>query len=365
MDFVEFLSASPEDRAGVFEETAARIGTVPSHVEKDFWVAWTLDLLFDPSRDGPRMLFKGGTSLSKGYDLIHRFSEDVDLTVFREDLGERFALERSEISDLSKTKRKEFVRDLRSACSDFVRSDLTDYITDEARAICRELGWPEHVLGVDAHTLDDPTVFVRYPSVTPGASMDDYVRPAVRLEAGARSATDAGRVERIAPYLASDLEAVGLRTCPVYTISPERTLWDKIMILNDDRVVHETTGRIRADGNRRSRHYYDFACLATAGMVDEGCSTTRWASECIEHYRTFWEPRAATKASLLDGAFDIVPNREMTECLREDYAAMSEMIFGTPPSFEDVLDAVHSYGDMVAEVVREAVHEPTAPAMTM
>ena len=361
MDFVEFLSASQEERAGVFEVTAARIGTVPAHVEKDFWVAWTLDQLFDPAREGPRMLFKGGTSLSKGYDLIRRFSEDVDLTVFREDLDERFAMDRSEISSLSKTKRKEFVRDLRCACTDFVRNDLTDFVRERARRLCAELGWPGDAVDVEVHTLDDPTVFVRYPTVDPNASMTDYVRPAVRLEAGARSATDAGRVERVAPYLADDLASDGLSTCPVYTISPERTLWDKIMILNDDRVVYETTGRIRADGNRRSRHYYDFACLADAGVVADACGTTRWASECIEHWRTFWEPRAATKASVVDGAFDIVPSDEMVVRLREDYAAMSEMIFGEPPSFDHVLEAIHRNAELVTQVVRDAAREPVGP----
>ena len=84
--FSEFLSASPEDRRDVFLGTARRLGTPEQNVEKDFWVTWTLDALFNGLPDGhPRLLFKGGTSLSKAYGLISRFSEDIDITVFRED----------------------------------------------------------------------------------------------------------------------------------------------------------------------------------------------------------------------------------------------------------------------------------------
>src|ERR1700690_3979155 len=87
--FSEFLAAQPEDRRDAFLGAAARLGTPEQNVEKDFWVTWTLDVLFNGLPAGhPRFLFKGGTSLSKGHGLISRFSEDIDITVFREDLGQ-------------------------------------------------------------------------------------------------------------------------------------------------------------------------------------------------------------------------------------------------------------------------------------
>ncbi|HTM82263.1 nucleotidyl transferase AbiEii/AbiGii toxin family protein [Asticcacaulis sp.] len=86
--FDEILRADGDARAGLFAEAAQRLGTAPQNIEKDFWVCWTLDALFNGLADGgPRLLFKGGTSLSKGFGLISRFSEDIDVTVFREDLG--------------------------------------------------------------------------------------------------------------------------------------------------------------------------------------------------------------------------------------------------------------------------------------
>lgn len=88
-DFLRVIAANPDDRRGLFLATANRLGTPLQNVEKDFWVSWVLDLLFNGRDAGePRLLFKGGTSLSKAYGLISRFSEDIDITVFREDIGQ-------------------------------------------------------------------------------------------------------------------------------------------------------------------------------------------------------------------------------------------------------------------------------------
>ena len=85
----EVIAASDRDRNALFAEAAARLGTAVQNVEKDFWVCWTLDALFNGMDAGsPRLLFKGGTSLSKAFGLIPRFSEDIDITVFREDIGQ-------------------------------------------------------------------------------------------------------------------------------------------------------------------------------------------------------------------------------------------------------------------------------------
>ena len=86
--FLPIIAASANDRRELFLATANRLGTPLQNVEKDFWVAWVLDLLFNGrSSDEPRLLFKGGTSLSKAYGLNSRFAEDIDITVFRKDIG--------------------------------------------------------------------------------------------------------------------------------------------------------------------------------------------------------------------------------------------------------------------------------------
>ena len=87
--FTEIITAPPGDRLNLFLSTAQRLGTPVQNIEKDFWVCWTLYALYHRLPTGsPRLLFRGETSLSKAYGLIRRFSEDIDVTVFRDDLGE-------------------------------------------------------------------------------------------------------------------------------------------------------------------------------------------------------------------------------------------------------------------------------------
>ena len=111
----QIIAATPRDRLDLFLATANRLGAPVGNVEKDFWVCWTLNALYGerPAR-GPRLLFKGGTSLSKAYGLIQRFSEDIDITVFRDDLGEPASVE--ELKALSNKRRRGRLDGIRDAC---------------------------------------------------------------------------------------------------------------------------------------------------------------------------------------------------------------------------------------------------------
>ncbi len=113
--FFDVIGASSQSREELYLSAANRLGTTVQNVEKDFWVCWTLDALFNGlALDGPRLLFKGGTSLSKGYGLIDRFSEDIDITVFREDIGEPATM--AELEALSGKKRVARLEAIKTAC---------------------------------------------------------------------------------------------------------------------------------------------------------------------------------------------------------------------------------------------------------
>src|ERR1700690_2129430 len=117
--YLEFLKAAPDDRRDVFLGAALRIGTPAQNVEKDFWVCWTLDALFNGLPAGPpRLLFKGGTSLSKAYSLISRFSEDIDITVFREDIGQN--IEVNDLQVLSGKKQRAHLETIKQACQSYI-----------------------------------------------------------------------------------------------------------------------------------------------------------------------------------------------------------------------------------------------------
>ena len=122
-DFLHIIAAKPENRHSLFLDTANRLDTPIQNIEKDFWVTWVLDLLFngrDPEE--PRLLFKGGTSLSKAYSLISRFSEDVDITVFREDIGQN--IEVSDLQGLSGKKQRVHLEAIKQACQSYINGSL-------------------------------------------------------------------------------------------------------------------------------------------------------------------------------------------------------------------------------------------------
>jgi hypothetical protein len=145
------LAAGTEARRDLFLATAQRIGTSAQNIEKDFWVCWTLDLLFNRITGGPRLLFKGGTSLSKGYALIERFSEDIDVTVFRQDLGE--AAEVAELAALSGKKRQARLDAIRAACRDYINGDLMPRLAELVSAELAAAGVAADAARVD-HRAD-------------------------------------------------------------------------------------------------------------------------------------------------------------------------------------------------------------------
>ena len=130
-DYAALIAASPGDRLDAFLTTANRLGAPVGNIEKDFWVCWTLDALYHQLPNGqPRLLFKGGTSLSKAYGLIERFSEDIDVTVFRDDLDAAASV--AELEALSNKKRRAKLDAIRDACR--------AYITGPLRELARGVG---------------------------------------------------------------------------------------------------------------------------------------------------------------------------------------------------------------------------------
>ena len=126
--FQTVLAASEKERRDLFIGAADRLRTNEQNIEKDFWVCWTLDALFNElEAGGPRLLFKGGTSLSKGYGLIERFSEDIDITVFREDIGQPATVE--ELEALSGKKRNNRLEAIKAACQEYIHGPMLEQLS--------------------------------------------------------------------------------------------------------------------------------------------------------------------------------------------------------------------------------------------
>ncbi|QDX26985.1 nucleotidyl transferase AbiEii/AbiGii toxin family protein [Sphingomonas suaedae] len=338
------LSADAETRAGLFAATAQRIGTTPQNVEKDFWVCWALDALFNGLPEGPRLLFKGGTSLSKGFGLIRRFSEDIDVTVFRDDLGEGYSVE--DLQGMTGKKREKALDAIREACEAFINGPLLDNLTRIAVEASARCGIAAGQLKITPGPKDRQTLLVQYPTAT---EYDVYIPKAVKIESGAKSALDPNSIRSIRPYLEQDAPGLDLGVPNVTVVDAERTFWDKIVILHGLRHWYESKGVLRGGGNRISRHYYDLHELMQAPLGAQAIADPALGAACVAHARMFFNRPAFDLASAVPPTFTLMPEGEMYDALRQDYGAMSGMIFGAAPSFEAVTESIADLEQRVNE----------------
>lgn len=351
--YIEIIAAKENDRRDLFATAATEAGTTVQNIEKDFWVCWTLDVLFHHLSEGsPRLLFKGGTSLSKAYGFISRFSEDIDVTVFRSDLGERASVD--DLEALSKKKRRKKLEAIKSACQQFIGDDLRAMLVKTAAQTMEAAGKDPNSLQVEIDLEDGErqSLLVRYPTVV-GAP--EYLKPWVKIESGAKSALDPNEPKRIKPYVASVARnGRALAIDGVTTIVPERTFLDKILILHGMTFYFDANGTLRGDG-RMSRHYYDAHRLLESDIGKTACVNDTLIEDCIRHARMFFHRSNTGLECAERGRFRLQPTKAMLDPLRRDYEAMSTMIFGGIPTFEAVLQSVEN---------AEAMLNSTSPGET-
>ncbi|MTJ93949.1 MAG: nucleotidyl transferase AbiEii/AbiGii toxin family protein [Desulfovibrio sp.] len=334
-EMIRIALAPDDDRRDLFLTTAQRLGTAPENIEKDFWVCWTLDALYNKAVIKPRLLFKGGTSLSKAWGLIERFSEDIDITVFRTDFdGAHFPTD-DELVELSRKKREAILEDIKATCQGFIAGPFHDALKNVADA---ELGGMSFRFEGDSDDPDGQSLLFHYPSAF-RVGGKEYVRRVVKIESGAKSALDPHRMATVTPYVADDVD-LDLDVTNVRAILPERTFWDKVVILHGQRRWFENRGSLYKDGQRLSRHYYDVYCMLMAGIGQDALGDLAMAEDCASHARLFFNRGPLDLESAVPGTFALVPSPDMVRSLEDDYGRMAGMIFGEAPPFEDIVDAI-------------------------
>lgn len=315
------------------------MGTVEQNVEKDFWVCWTLDALFNRVQGhGPRLLFKGGTSLSKGYGLIARFSEDIDITIFRDDIGQPATVE--ELNALSGKKRAARLDAIRTACQEFVNGQMHERfvaVLGEALEIAK-IDPARARVERDPEDADHQSLLLWYPTVsTDGAA---YIRRAVKIESGAKSALDPHAPRTVTPYVADDLPEQDFAIKNVTTVEPGRSFWDKVVILHGLRRWWDRRAELKGEGQRVSRHYYDVHKLLTSQHGKSFVGDQQMADDCVQHARMFFNRTDFDLASAVPGGFALLPHHGMLASLERDYEAMAGMIFGNVPTFGAIMESV-------------------------
>jgi predicted nucleotidyltransferase component of viral defense system len=321
-----FACLPPEDRKPFIGETAAQLGVADSIVEKDFWVCWTLKHLFG-LHELHRLLFRGGTSLSKAYGLIKRFSEDIDITIHREDLG--ICESRSQLRDMSRNARGRWLESLKRACEAYIAAELLPSVLEEFHSILDESVHP-WTLAVDP---DEPqTLLFEYPDANlPGD--DHYLQETIRIAFGARGELQPCGSKEISPYVGQQFQdAFEEPACQLMTLAAERTFWEKVTALHG---WHHGNNPQKAE--RRSRHYYDVCMLSRSEVIEQALEQLDLLADVAEHKSLLFHSSWAHYDEAVPGTLRLVPQAELRSALKSDYGSMRVMFFQDPPPFEEIL----------------------------
>jgi hypothetical protein len=339
MDKVALLPA--DDRAALFGETGARRGVADTIIEKDFWVCWSLRRLFGLAKGTTASLvFKGGTSLSKAFGAIRRFSEDIDLSFDRAELG--YIGDRDpEKEGISRKQADRLIDDLASD----VKRHIAEKLLPALRAgIVEQLGEPangEWSLDIDAGNAQ--TVNFHYPTALPATEYQDmaYISPRVKLELGARGDPWPTEEKIIRPYAADDYPDFFTEPdTSVTVLSVRRTFWEKATALHAE--AHRPTAS--PTPQYFSRHYYDLAMLLYTDEVHAAVGDLDLLAQVARHKTTFFRSSWASYETARSGTLRLMPDEMRIKDLRADYRAMAPMMFDqTPPSFDQILAKIAAF----------------------
>ncbi len=325
------------DRTDLFAATASRRGLTPAIIEKDFWVCWTLKRIFTLPDPPAGLLFKGGTSLSKVFGVIERFSEDVNLSFDRAGLG--FGGESDPLNATTGKKRKQGLEALTETCRQVIKGQLLPQLV---AAFGDALGGPPSAswgLELDEDDPDRQTLLFRYPAENRSRPADEpaYIRRVVRLEIGARSDHWPVVEASVTPYAAEAFpgafKEVGGK---VRVLAAERTFWEKATVLH---MWHHAPPE-KKFRDRQSRHYYDVVRLYEHELGKAALKDIDLLLKVARHKEVFFPAAWARYAEAKPGTLRLVPPDARLLELEQDYRNMQEMLFGEPPTFNRLLDVL-------------------------
>lgn len=308
----------------------------PGSVEKDFWVCLMLRELFVLPKYGLHLTFKGGTSLSKAWGLIDRFSEDIDLTIDRDILG--FGGNEGPEAAESGNEQQRRLKKLRQICSDVIAQKIQVALAARMKAtLAAKESWS---LTSDDEDPDTQTLLFAYPRLV-AATTPMYVRPVVKLEFGARSDPWPVEHREVTSIVAEEFpQLFDAPACTVRALLPERTLWEKVMLLHEERF--RPSSKIRRP--RMARHYYDVWRLIEAGVAARAAADLNLFEQVAAHRKVYFRQRWVDYDTLKRGTIQMVPQPEQLEEWRQDYSAMQgEMFLGTVPEFDEILARITSF----------------------
>ena len=331
-----WFALSLKDQAEALEVAAGRSGRPAHLLEKDIWVVWALGVIYS-SPLAKTLTFKGGTSLSKVYQVIDRFSEDIDLTYDIRSLVPDL-LRAGDPIPVSPSQEKRI--------SSAVRTRLPQWITDTVQPIFETARNDAGLeIGLTLAGKDHDKLIVSYPAVKTGTG---YAAPTIQLEFGARATGEPHQIHAVACDMATLIDGVDFPQAQPLVMAAERTFWEKATAAH----VYCRQGRLR--GERYARHWYDLVALARSQYFENAVGDQALALQVAQHKTMFFAEKDAagnpidyTRAVL--GALQLIPEGASRTALENDYSAMLNdgLLSGPQPSFAELMVICRTIQDRV------------------
>ncbi len=312
--------------ADLFSVTAEELGIDSVIIEKDFWVCWILRRLFMSSSIAEQVIFKGGTSLSKCFGLINRFSEDIDLILDYRALGNSL----DPYGNYSRSKQNRINKVILNQAHDYLRNVFVPALRESMQQQIPDEPWE-----LELDSVEPEKIWFFYPSVV--ANELSYIRKAILLEVGPHAARVPHQKYHISP-LASQVvpDQFNAPRVEVTAIEPWRSFWEKVTILHEN--AHRPVESPMP--NAYSRHYYDVVMMSgNKNVFRESLNRLSLLDDVIAHKNRFYYRGWSHFDTARPPTLCLLPQHDVHQRqLRQDYQAMQSMFTGEAPVWDVVLD---------------------------
>jgi predicted nucleotidyltransferase component of viral defense system len=320
----EWLKLTDQTRRNIFEETAKDIGLPAAAVEKDWWVVRTLELVF-ASSIAPHTVFKGGTSLSKAWNLIDRFSEDIDLALDRKFLGLDKTNQEMTSSQVSK---------LRKLSAKFIAEKYFSELGELFKAVGLKVNIK---LGAIKTDDQDPIIIeIYYDSLTEPIT---YLQPRVLVEVGSRSLIEPFDARSFTSMVGERYQGRSFADGNIIipTVNPQRTFLEKIFLLHEE--FQLPTEKIKVE--RKSRHLYDLEKLMDTEYAMAALANKALYQTIVEHRAKLTPLRGVDYANHTPDKINPIPPDVVIGAWEKDYQAMQEsMLYNPSLPFDKLIERI-------------------------
>ncbi len=325
----KFVSLDIKDKRAYFEVAAANLNIMPQLIEKDFWVCWILKILFSLPETGTHLTFKGGTSLSKCYNVIKRFSEDIDISIERSFLSRVKVIEPDKHKSNKENQKR--LKELQAVCRLKINEVIVPGLKQAITAALPDKS--EWNLVPDEAAPDGQTVLFTFPHAMI-STMESYVQSSVKIEFGARADHWPVETAEIVPYIVNVPGARVVEGVSVRVLAAERTFWEKATILH--MIYHRP--REKNVPPRMSRHYYDIYAMADSPIYKKALENISLLKNVADHKTLFFRDNKAHYEEAASSDLRLLPREDQMSALKNDYRQMQQMFFEEPPAFDRIIE---------------------------